>query len=80
MVPIRENLLKQYKLGSTIEGTRTCHYFVPESTSKICAKILIMDEKFTIFHSFDVSPEEAHRKLIDSLKPNDYITCICGEY
>ena len=25
-------------------------------------------------------PEEAHTKLIDSLKPNDYITCTYGEY
>ena len=25
-------------------------------------------------------PEGAHSKLIDSLKPNDIITCICGEY
>ena len=69
MVPIR----KSFK-------TRSCHYFVPESTSKIRAKILSMEEKFTIFHSFDISPEEPHTKLIDPLKPNDYITCIYGEY
>ena len=80
MVPIRENLLKQYKLGSTVEGTRKCHYFLPESTSEIRATILSMEEKFTILHSFDVSPEEAHTKLKDSLKPDDYITCIYGEH
>ena len=73
MAPIRENLLKHYELGSTVEGTRSCHYVVPENTSKICAKILSMEEKSTIFHSFDVSLEEAHTKLIDSLKPNDYM-------
>ena len=80
MVPIGDNFLKQYELGSTVEGTRSCHYFVPESILEIRAKILSMEERFTIFHSFEVSPEEAHTKLIDSLKPNDYITCIYGEY
>ena len=39
-----------------------------------------MEQKFTIFHSFDVSPKEAHTKLIDSLKPSDYVTHIYGEY
>ena len=48
--------------------------------SEIHAKILSMEEKFTIFHSFGIFPEEAHTKLINSLKPNDYITCIYGEY
>ena len=49
MVPIRKSLLKQYELGSNVEGTRSCHYFVPESPSKICAKILSMEKNFTIF-------------------------------
>ena len=39
-----------------------------------------IEEKFTTFHSFDVLPEEAHTKLIDSLKTNEYITCIYREY
>ena len=39
-----------------------------------------MEEKSTIFYSFDFSPEEANTKLIDSLEPNDYVTCIYGEY
>ena len=67
MVPIRKNLLKQYELGSNVEGTRSCYYFVPESPSKICTKILSMEKNFTVFHSFDVSPEEAQvNRLIET--------------
>ena len=43
-------------------------------------KDLEYEEKFTIFYSFDFSREEANTKLIDSLEPNDYVTCIYGEY
>lgn len=80
MIPIRENLLKRYELGSAAEGTRSGHDFVHESTSEIRAKMLSMEEKLTTFHAFHVSQEEAHAKLIYSLKTNDYITCIYGEY
>ena len=65
---------------STAEGTRSGHDFVHESTSEIRAKMLSMEEKLTTFHAFHVSQEEAHAKLIYSLKPNDYITCIYREY
>lgn len=80
MVPIRERLEERYKLGSTVDTTRSCHHFQPESTSAIHAKYLSVEGRFSVFHSFTVSPEEAYTRLISSLKPNDYITCQYGDH
>ena len=49
MVPIRENLLKWYELGSNVEGTRSCHYFVPESTSKIVQRSWVWRKSLQFF-------------------------------
>ena len=40
MVKIRKDLEEQYRLGQTVEGTRSLHHFEPESTSVVKAKYL----------------------------------------
>ena len=75
MEKVREDLNERYKLGQTVEGTRSLHHFEPESTSVVKAKYLSAEESFSVTHSFDISEEEVFSNLISSLKPNDYVTC-----
>ena len=80
MSPIREKLNERYKLGNTVEGTRSLHHFHPLSTTKIQAKYLSVETNYSISHSFLQSDEDEHKEFIASLKINDYITCIYGDY
>ena len=75
MEKVCEDLNERYKLGQTVEGTRSLHHFKPESTSVVKAKYLSAEESFSVTHSFDISEEEVFSNLISSLKPNDYVTC-----
>ena len=75
MVKIREDLEERYRLGQTVEGTRSLHHFEPESTSVVKAKYLSAEKSFSVTHSFDMSEEEILTNMVLSLKPNDYITC-----
>ena len=50
--PIREKLNERYKLGNTVEGTRSLHHFHPLSTTKIQAKYLSVETNYSISHSF----------------------------
>ena len=61
----------------------TTHSYIPMLQKvKVSKKTDIDQTECLILLDFanDVSPEEAHTKLIDSLKPNGYITCIYREY
>ena len=80
MIPVRKELSKRYELGSTVEGTRSCHFFQPVSTSCISAKYLSSENFFSISHSFQVTSEEATARVIESLKPSEYITCVYGNH
>ena len=80
MEAARETLEKRYKLGSTVEGTRSFHHFQPLAINKIQAKYLSTESNHHVTHTFGISPEDQNRQLIDSLKINDYITCIYGDH
>ena len=75
MVKISEDLEERYRLGQTVEGTRSLHHFEPESASVVKAKYLSAAKSFSVTHSFDMSEEEILTNMVSSLKPNDYITC-----
>ena len=80
MTSIRTLLEERYKLGSTVEGTRSFHHFQPLSTTKIQAKFLSVETEYAITHSFLQTEQDAHDELIASLSQNDYITCVYGNF
>ena len=64
MVAIRLRLNKCYKLGSTVEGTRSCHHFQPQSITIIQVKHLKAEKKYSITHSFAASFADSRNMLI----------------
>lgn len=79
MVSVREKLQMRYKLGDTVPGTRSCHYFKPTSQFTIQGKQLSADTTIFIDHSFLDMPTPLDETL-ELLKCNDYITCIFDGY
>ena len=79
MAAICLQLNKCCKLGSTVKGTRSCHHFEPQSVTIIQGKHLIAEKDY-ITHSFAISDSDSCNMLIESLKPNDYVTCIYGDH
>ena len=75
MVAVRERLEIRYQLGDTVPGTRSCHHFIPTSQYTIQGRQLSVDTTIFIDHSFLDMPAPLTETL-ESLKPNDYITCI----
>jgi hypothetical protein len=82
MTEIRVRLDERYKLGSTVPGTRNCHYFEPVSACKIQGKIVCADTSFSISHSFSQSDEHLHTEVIIFIKKNGLcdVTCIYDNF
>ena len=79
MVLVRETLEERYKKGSTIPGTRSCHHFVPISTTAVKAKKLNDDtEYFIAKHTFSSMPTTA--EMGRTIRPNDYATVLFDGY
>ena len=74
MEPVREKLKSRYKLGDTVPGTRSCHYFTTTSMYTIEGKQLSIDTVLFINHSFLNMPAPQN-ETVESLKTNDYVTC-----
>ena len=71
MVAVREMQNARFRLGQTVPGTRSCHYFRPTSQYTIEAKQLSTDNNILIHHSFKAMPEPSCEP-----QQNDYVTCL----
>ena len=80
MLSFREKMKERYKYGSTVPGTRSCHFFEPTEPYKIRAKFVAVDPVFSVMHSFEHPLQFIRADTIKSLKPMDYITCIYDNF
>ena len=78
MVAIRLWLNESSKLGSTVEGTRSCQHFEPQSVTISQLKHLNA-EKYSITHLFTASYSDSNM-LIESLNSSDHVMCIYGDH
>ena len=66
-----EFLQQRYKIGKTISGRRSCHEFIPLSTTSIALKIGSSDTEFTRIHNFTLDQQET-----SSYSVLEYVCCI----
>ena len=57
MTTVRESLVKRFKEGKTIPGTRSSHHFIPVSTSKISHQLTSEDTDVVGTFDFDNGDE-----------------------
>ena len=77
MSVVRENLKSRFSQGDTVKGTRSSHYFIPQSTSIISHKFTSKDENFA--DSFDFK-NYTPIVNIDELKQATYVSCVYNTF
>ena len=70
MVEVREKMEKSFKDGKTVPGTRSSHYFIPQSASEIGHKLGNEDDSFVDIHHFKI-PTQVD---IGDIAPSSYIS------
>ena len=73
MDTIRKKQNERFKLGRTIPGTRSFHYFLPTEDKRLLYKRTSMDPNFTGEHSFNIREP---RVSIDQCKAMGYVSCL----
>ena len=71
---VRTNLELPFRLGKTVPGTRSYHYFSASSESKVCFKRISFDPEFEGKFSFEHI--SATRVSINDCKPMCFVACL----